>query len=334
MNDVIATGHMMRCLAIADAAAELGTDTMFLLADEQAVEMIRQRGYQTIVLHSRWDDLDAELNTLRKVIAEYKMKTLLIDSYMVTHKYLQLLSEQIKTVYLDDLNAFVYPVHVLICYAVYWEKFCYPQNYRKTRLLLGLSYTPLRKAFRSCGKKEIRAEAQNLLILSGGADRYHILQDLLPKIRREKYRHIVVICGNYFRDYETLQKQYGSCGTISIYKSVPNIEDYMKQADLAVSAGGTTLYELCACGTPTISYSFADNQLENVRQFQQEGVIDYAGDARDMDISGTVNLLLEKYFGDPCLRRMRSEKMQALLDGLGAERIARTLLELDCGQGR
>ena len=61
----------------------------------------------------------------------------------------------------------------------------------------------------------------------------------------------------------------------------------MQEADLAISAGGTTLYELCAVGTPTICYSMADNQLDNVRQFEKDGLMYYAGDARqDGFVSG------------------------------------------------
>ena len=44
MNNIIATGHIMRCLAIADAAADLGEDTTFILADDKAAGFIQERG--------------------------------------------------------------------------------------------------------------------------------------------------------------------------------------------------------------------------------------------------------------------------------------------------
>lgn len=326
MNNVIATGHMMRCLSIADAASKFGQRTTFILADEQAVEFVRERGHETVVLHSKWDDMDAELDILQKLIEELGITAMLIDSYMVTRRYLSALSERIKTIYMDDLNAFCYPVHALICYAVYWKKFCYCPNYRKEKLLLGLSYVPLRETFYNCGKKVIKPEVENLLVLSGGTDYFHILERILQRIEKKKYRSIVVICGNYYEEYETLCSQYKEYEQIHFHKAVKNIEDYMKQADMAVSAGGTTLYELCACGTPTVSYSFADNQLDNVREFQEEGIIDYAGDVRNINIFENINRLLDQYFHDPMLREERSERMQKLVDGKGAERIAETLI--------
>ncbi|MCI9023425.1 MAG: UDP-2,4-diacetamido-2,4,6-trideoxy-beta-L-altropyranose hydrolase [Dorea sp.] len=326
MNNTIATGHMMRCLSIADAAAKFGKRTTFILADEQAVEIIRERGHETVVLYSKWNDMDAELDTLQKIIEELRISVMLIDSYMVTQNYLSILSERVKTIYLDDLNAFCYPVHALICYAVYWKKFCYHPNYQKAKLLLGLSYVPLREIFCNCEKKVIKTETENLLILSGGTDYFHILERILQRIEKKKYRSIVVICGNYYEDYEMLCGQYKEYEQIHFYKAVKNIEDYMKQADMAVSAGGTTLYELCACGTPTVSYSFTDNQIDNVREFQEEGIIDYAGDVRDTDIFENINRILKRYFRDRVLREERSKRMQKLVDGKGAERIAETLI--------
>ncbi len=100
----------------------------------------------------------------------------------------------------------------------------------------------------------------------------------------------------------------------------------MREADLAISAGGTTLYELCACGTPSISYSVADNQFGNVRAFDREGLISCAGDIR----SGTVPEMLGKLIAafDRNERSARSERMRHVVDGRGADRIAEALIRL------
>ena len=75
------------------------------------------------------------------------------------------------------------------------------------------------------------------------------------------------------------------------------------------------------------SYSFADNQLENVRNFDKEGIIEYAGDARKQDAAFHIAAMLERYHADAALRRERSERMQDLVDGTGAGRIAEVLAE-------
>lgn len=328
MNAVIATGHMMRCLSIADAAASRGQEVTFILADEQAADLIKQRGYRVIVLHTQWSDMDAELPQLLKVVEQEKIDRLLIDSYQVTESYLKTLTAHIKTLYIDDRNTFVYPVDGIVCYAGYWRKFDYGSRYQETKLFLGLQYTPLRQAFCHCNKRIFQENELELLLLSGGTDPFDMLKSILGELDKGKFKRINVICGRYYKGYNNLQTAYQSYENIHIYQAVSNMEDYMKTADIAVSAGGTTLYELCACGTPAISYSFVDNQLDNVKQFQEDGLIDYAGDVRYDRVIENILRYLEIYSTDITLRRQRSVKMQKLIDGNGASRITDALMNI------
>lgn len=327
MNNKIATGHLMRCLSIADAAKQCGEATTFLLADEQAVEILRSRGHQFIVLHTQWNDMDAELQAIENVISERKIDKILIDSYQVTENYLKQLTEWVTTFYIDDLNAFIYPVDAIICYANYWEKFDYFSHYPDKKLFLGTQYAPLRAEFSNCSPKQMKSKAENLLLLSGGTDHFDMLDRLLQRIDKEQYRWIDVICGTYYSKYEMICQKYSAYTNIRIHMSVTDMKDYMEQADLAVTAGGTTLYELCAVGTPTISYSIADNQLENVKKFQEDGLVDYAGDVRFDDVMEHIIGYLKEYYDNKRLRQERSIKMQKLVDGKGARRIAEILKE-------
>ena len=325
MNDIIATGHVMRCLSIADAAKEMGEEVTFILADNQAEDYIISRGYQVIVLASRWDAMEMELSVLLELIKEKNIESILIDSYQVTEKYLAELTKVTRTIYLDDLNAFHYPVDSIICYANYYKKFAYEENYPADKLYLGLNYVPLRKEFQDCCPKVINEQVKNLLLLSGGTDNYHILRRLLERIDLVEYQQVHVICGKYNADYEDLKLKNKDCTNVYIHKAVTDMKRYMEEADLVISAGGSTLYELCAVGTPAISYSFADNQLDNVRKFQEDGMIDYAGDIRCDNVMDNVVRLLERYANNKALRQERSIKIQKIVDGYGARRIAEVI---------
>lgn len=261
-----------------------------------------------------------------QVIRENNISRLLVDSYQVTNYYLKSLCKLVKLIYLDDSNAFHYPVHALICYANYWKKFRYEEQYPDTELYLGTKYVPLRQAFSDCPKKNVSLQIEKILIMSGGTDPYGVMDKLLVRLNRKQYKRIDVICGRYNGAYNSLCAKYAEESNIQIHRSVTDIDQYMKDADLAVSAGGTTLYELCACGTPAISYSFADNQLDNVRQFEEDNLIDYAGDARYENIAQNLVELVEKYQNDYELRRDRSERMEKLIDGKGALRLAKILI--------
>lgn len=322
MNEQIATGHVMRCLSIADAAKDAGVDTVFILSDGQACDLLLKRGYSYVVLGTEWDDMESELPQIKKIIKEKQIKKILVDSYQVTETYLKQLSQMVQTYYMDDTNAFFYPVNGIICYANYCAKFHYQERYLETELYLGTEYVPLRKEFCHCEAKTIKPKAESLLVMSGGSDTYGVLDKILEKLDQTLFQRVDVICGMYHTDYEGLKEKYQSYKNIRLHKAVQNLDVYMKEADLAVSAGGTTLYELCAVGTPAISYSIADNQLDNVRKFEEDDIIAYAGDARKEDITGTLMSLIEKYRKDMDLRAATSRKMQKLVDGKGAGRIA------------
>lgn len=327
MNGVIATGHVMRCLAVADAARGMGEETTFLLADGEATALLEKRGYRYHILNTSWEDMEGELPALRKVIEEQGIQTLLIDSYQVTEKYLTELGKLVRTVYIDDVNAFHYPVSALICYANYYATFKYEENYAAEQLFLGTDYVPLRAVYADCPQKRIAEVVENLLVMSGGTDQYDILSHILRAVQGRNYRRIEVVCGAYYKNYDGLCKAYAGCENVVIRRNVSDLETSMQRADLAITAGGSTMYELCACGTPALSYSFADNQLGNVVQFQRDQVIDYIGDVRYVDVPDELLKLLDRYDRDAELRRQRSEKMRRVVDGKGAARIARILME-------
>lgn len=324
MNQTVATGHVMRCLAIADAAKDIGEDTTFILADAQAVRLLERRGYQYIVLNTRWDDMDSELQILEEAINKYHITSILIDSYQVTERYLLQLKKRVKTILLDDLHVFDYPANKIICYANYYKQLEYDEK-KYDALYLGTEYVPLRKAFQGREKKTITDKIKRVLICSGGSDPYGTVVALIEKLK-EKYEFIDAVCGMYSNFYDELQERYGAYDRIQILRDVKDIENYMEKADVAIAAGGTTLYELCAVGTPAISYVIADNQLRNVKQFYEDGIIAYAGDVRKEDVVSSALKYLELYEPKEA-RREKSKRMQELVDGRGAFRIAEHLLE-------
>lgn len=327
MNNQIATGHLMRCLSIAEALRFHNEEVMFIVADEQPIEFLSQRNFRYIVLNTQWNNMESEVKELTKIIIDKNIDKLLIDSYQVTYKYLNEISNITKTIYIDDLGKFEYPVNTVICYANYWKKLGYDLNNTKTKYFLGTKYVPLRKEFWNIKNKHISDDVENVLIMTGGSDPYNIVGLMLCGIDRSKYKKIDVICGRYNSNYNDLVAGYRNESNVSIHRNVSNMEDYMMNADIAISAGGTTLYELCACGIPTISYTFVDNQIDNAKQFDEDGLIRYAGDVRDGDIVKSINSILNKMKDDYKLRKDMSHRMQLCVDGRGTMRVADIMCE-------
>lgn len=322
MNEHIATGHVMRCLSIAEAARDKGIEVTFILSDEYADEYIRGKGFDTIILFTKWNDLEKDIPVLFEKVSFKSGDKLIVDSYYVTKHYFEELRKRVYTVYIDDYGNEVYDIDCLICYAIYADTLNFKSRYSaSTKLLLGTDYVPLRKEFKNLPKKQIRERIENLLLLCGGADPYSFLKHLLEKLDISRYNKISLICGRYNKDYEYLAAKYADNGIVKIIKSTDNMLQYMQEADLAISAAGSTLYELCAVGTPTISYVLADNQVKNAEGFDRCGVIKYAGYAEDLSIIDNITDCMIKQYEDATVRESCSVLQQKCVNGRGAELI-------------
>ena len=315
----------MRCLSVADAAKKHGARCTFITADEQPEAIVRERGHECIVLGTRWDDMESETPELAKIIREKKIEKLLIDSYQVTEGYLRKINSLTDVYYVDDLNSFLYPVHAVINYAVYANDNFYPVRFPGTSFYLGCAYAPLREAFSDPHPKKINYEVKNLLVMSGGSDPFGILGDILAAIPLEKYHDVNVICGNYNEREEQLRSTYSGHPSVHIYSHVQKIWELYEQADVAISAGGSTLYELSSMGVPTITYSFVDNQIPNVRTFDNDELMPCAGDVRGGNVPKRVAQLLEKLDSYE-FRSGVTRKLQNVVDGKGADRLAKLIL--------
>ena len=324
MNKHIATGHMMRCLSIADEAKRQGMKTIFFCADDKGLNILKDRDHDACVLGTYWGDLNAEIDVFIRELRKQELLYLFIDSYSVTSEYLKAISSEVFTIYIDDLNSFHYPVNAILNYEIYAQKLGYETEYLmgESYLLLGANYAPLRQEFKTIAEhpKAIRSNIENILVLSGGADPYGTIEQVLDVFIDYDMVNIVAICGRYSDKIDDLRNKYQDKTNIVIKRNVSNIETYMVNADLCISAGGSTLYELCSCGTPTISYTLADNQVENAKGFDEEEIIPYLGDVRNMVLSESLLNHIQSMKSKE-QRKSYSQRMQSIVDGRGCERI-------------
>lgn len=291
-----------------------------------------------------------------------------LDSYYVTESYLSSLRPLVKIAYLDDLRLFDYPVDLLINYDVIPDgamPACKSSYQKAKRLLLGPSYTPLRVSFQD-KKAPLREQVSHILITTGASDPCHfclkivskIFGAVLPfgtdspplkntdladlKVWQSLTLHIVI--GKFNTDKELLFQLAKKLPCLVLHENVSDMAALMQTCDLAISAAGTTLYELCALGIPAVSFTIADNQLSSARTFQETGLIPCAGDMRDKPeavLQVAMDFVTEmSYIPDHCLtdksvplcpsyakRLSILTRMRRLIDGKGAHRIALALRE-------
>jgi len=326
-NEHIGTGHMMRCFSVARAIISQGGTVEFITADSKGKCLIEQNGFFAKCLGTESTDMESEIVVLAELIKKENPDFLIVDSYYVTEHYFDILSELTKIVYFDDMNRQIWNVDYLINYNVYADIFDY--SYYETtnvQLLLGPAYAPLRAEFKNVPRHIISDEVTDVLVSAGGADpervTERILNEICPMWPNIMFHFLI---GALNPRIKQITKK--SISNASYHVNEGNISYLMQKCDIAIAAAGTTLYELCACGIPTIAFILADNQIEAAEQFRCKGIMYNAGDCRKSDkFSENINTWLYNLMNDKKRRIDFSETMQNLVDGNGADRIVRIIM--------
>lgn len=327
-NAQIGAGHLMRCLTIADALT-CRDGVCFWCADEASAELARQRGYEARVLGTDYRDMPSELPQWRRLRTDGDL-TILVDSYYICPEYLQALREIGRVYLIDDLMRQAWPADGLINYNAFARRALYERLYGEAdgmmpELCIGPSYVPLRPQFAG-GNYRVRDSVRELLLTTGGGDHENIAGQILEKIG-DCGCVIHVISGPYNPHGDWLAAYSAAHPGVKIHRRVEDMAGLMSQCDLAITAGGTTVYELCAVGVPLICFSCAENQ-EALAHYVGERGIGLGAGAYHRDAARTldrIRRLTEQALTDRPLRIDISRRARQLVDGKGARRLAGAL---------
>lgn len=327
-NSIIASGHLMRCLCIAEAITAIGDEVCFIFSDNYPERIMKNYHYQYLVLNSEWDNLEEELDKMLEVIKKYAVESLLVDSYFVTQHYLKCLDDVTNTYYIDDMQKTFYQVSGVISYAMGAKSALYEKWYKntKTKIYYGLQYVPLRKEFFDKQAFHVTEVPSKVLITLGGADEYNITYSVLKGILQERLEYIQeihVVIGKYFQHLDSLKLLQKKSNKIVFHENCSNMSTLMTMCDYAIAAAGTTLYEMGACGTPTICLTIAENQEKTAKLLGDEGAVLYAGNYCKNPEETIENVIvcirmMKEYY----MRKKLSAQIHTYTDGKGAMRIA------------
>lgn len=336
-NAQIGAGHVMRCLSVAGALAEhLGTaeKICFFCADEQSARLVESNGFTARVLGTDYKDMESELPLWGKLLAEMDSlhqgnHVILVDSYQTTDDYLKNLKKFGMVMMLDDMQEHTYPVDIVINYNVNADEECYRKLYRgtSTRFFLGCKYAPLRKQFMN-RNYQIRPEVKDVLITTGGGDIDNIAGEMVRLIYREGIR-FHVISGRYNPHLAELKKLETTLKGVQIYHDVADMAALMEKCDIAVTAGGSTLYELAGMGIPFLCFSYVRNQEELAKSMGEKGAGVFLG-AWHLDrkaVEDSLQLSFDELCNNIQGRKACWTKGHEMVDGKGAFRIAALMSE-------
>ena len=333
-NKDIGSGHVMRCLSIADAFVRHDHSCIFVLADDSFSDLIKERGFDSVILNKDYSDPENEIESFTALIRSSDPEMVIVDSYYVTGKYLSDIRKCAFTVYIDDLASWAYPADCIVNYNIYGPDLDYPGLYKDAestpKTLLGIDYVPVRSMFSNMEKHVHKKTVEDVLISAGGTDPIHFELALAKFIRErsDSVRYHILV-GALNPDHEKILKIAEDCSNLIVHYNVSDMRGLISSCDIAVSASGSTLYEICACGVPMVIYSLADNQTLGNQAFEKHGIARSCGDLRSVkDPVEKVLKEVREYAGDYELRCSVGSRMQELVDGYGADRIVEAVLQM------
>lgn len=331
----IGTGHVMRCIALAQAWQQTGASVTFIMATQPSAlqDRIRAEGFSVLLLRvAPGSANDAEQTAM--VAHQMTAAWIVADGYCFDATYQHILKEKGHRVLLiDDYgHAEYYFATMVLNQNISADEKMYIHRESSTRLLLGTQYALLRREFWPWRgyRRAVSEPTRKILVTLGGSDPDNVtlmILHALYEIERTDLE-VVVVVGGSNPYYETLHvAAHDATFPVSLRQNVTNMPELMAWAEIAVTAGGSTCWETAFMGLPNIILVLAQNQEKIAAVLDARGVAINLGWATTIDPS-TIATTLEQLAYNTSQWQMMSENGQRLVDGYGAARVVALLQEL------
>jgi UDP-2,4-diacetamido-2,4,6-trideoxy-beta-L-altropyranose hydrolase len=322
------TGHVMRCLTLANELKQQNHEIVFicreltgnliLLIKYPVLVLPKNDNFQSDGLYLNWlgatQEQDAEQTI--KVIPK-NTDLLIVDSYAldeIWHK--KLIPYTKKIMVIDDLADRQFDCDVLLNQNLGTQIKDYKDKVPNVcELLLGCDYALLRPEFPNLRenaliKRKNTKVIKNILISMGGSDITNKTYDILQEVSDDL--NIVVILGGVSPHNKMIKNYAKSKKNVKVIVDADNISRLMFDADLAIGAGGSTSWERCCLGLPTLLYVLAENQRKIAGNLEELGAV---------KIVNNLKVNLQNILNNFSFWQIMSEKAQTVCDGIGVKRI-------------
>ena len=325
-NVAIGTGHVMRCIALAQALQDGGGRAVFAMAEP--TQGIRQKlAAESCEVNSVSSVAGSESDS-RQTIAlakDQRADWIVVDGYQFNAEYQRSLKNAgFKVLFLDDYgHAAPYSADLVLNQNAQANEDIYRARESYTRLLLGCKYCLLRREFTPWRgwKREVAPVGRKLLVSMGGSDPDNLTGVVIDALHDVPDIDATVVVGNsnpHLEELERTASQVG--GWLRLRNSVNNMPELMAWADVAVSGAGSTTWEMCLLQLPMALIDIADNQTPIANALVASGAAIHLGDFRNVrakEIAKRVTSLL----ASETERVTLSAQSGKLVDGWGTGRV-------------
>ncbi|MGA2414793.1 MAG: UDP-2,4-diacetamido-2,4,6-trideoxy-beta-L-altropyranose hydrolase [Candidatus Sulfotelmatobacter sp.] len=326
------TGHVMRCLALAQAWQDAGGECTFAMAETTPAlaRRLKNEGMEIENLAVAGGSLEDAQKT-GSIALKKNAAWIVADGYHFGADYQKAIRQsKIPLLFIDDnAHADRYDADVVLNQNAHANESLYTVKEAHTRLLLGPRYVMLRREFTEWRewKRKVREAASRILIVAGGSDPENITRQVieaLDGVAESELELVAVVGGSNPHLAEIEEAAARSRHSCRLVRDAANMPDLMAWADLAISAAGSICWEFCALGLPAFLIPVASNQNAAAESLQTLGaakVFSWGGQFRREELSREVVALLASISE----RESLSQRTQALVDTEGASRVVAAL---------
>lgn len=330
-NSLIGAGHIMRCIAVAEAWQTYGGNPVILSNCNSHVIKKRVKDKNITIIevksiHPDPFDLNFTLQTIERYRNPQHQTWVVIDGYHFDSEYIDAISKQgFKSVVVDDINHLpYYPSDIILNQNIGSETFNY-QSKTNTLKLLGPGFTLIRSEFINYQKSflNVPPHAKNILITFGGADKNNITLKIINCINCLSIPDLdlKIVIGPENSNFHNIQGVLTTMNlSHSLLQNVNNMAPIMRWADLAITAAGSTCWELALMGVPALLVAVADNQLKVAETLNSKGIMKNLGwweELTEKEIMKEISI----YLLNQRLRCRSIQRGRALIDGKGVFRL-------------
>ena len=349
----IGTGHLKRCLSLADALKAAGAQVQFVV---RAIDTVAPQ-----VLHStdwpvRWlpvptrpNDRDTSSDLppcagwagvnweqdARETVAALDGRPtgwLILDHYAFDARWHRSVRNALgcKLLVIDDTADRTIDADALLdhnWHANHRQKY-QGRLQREPRWLVGPRYALLSSAYRDAPRYVFHAEVRSIGIFMGGTDLGGISAKVLSACRQGGFTGEIEVASTSANPH--LNELRAACadspGTQLTLDQL-DLSGFFARHDLQIGAGGGATWERCCIGAPTLTVMVAENQLSSVPLLDEIGVLYMVGDSGKWGIPGD-RLIVDKLnmvISSSQLRKNLSDKSKKLVDGRGVNRVVKHL---------
>ena len=309
-SNEIGTGHVMRCLTLAEALRESGSSCRFVCRDHEGslINDIRRRGFRADSLplmpddgakastapdearvHQKWlgASWDIDAHQTEAAIGGQETCWVVVDHYGIDSRWeRELGSGSRRVLVIDDLADRKHDCHILVDQN--WQdpdkSMSYSQLVPETcTCLVGPRYALLSNEYaqQRALQPPRTGTVERLLIFFGGSDPGNLTATALNALSKPRFQHLKldVVIGVNHPDSESIRQAVGARAGGRAHAGLPSLAKLMGQADLMIGAGGVTTWERMCLGLPAIVVGVASNQTAISSRLDAAGFINYLGPA-------------------------------------------------------